>query len=111
MQEVLVGTRREPRFKDWAGPQQPERTTTSTSTSPVEGTVLNNMFPPCTKFSNLQNLNKAINGPEWHEKFEVELEQAKEHVRFCVGLMREQLAAGRHFLFEYQAWASSWDLP
>ena len=67
--------------------------------------------PPCTKFSNLQRLNKAINGPEWHEKFEVELEEAKEHVRFCVGLMREQLAAGRHFLFEHPAWASSWDLP
>ena len=67
--------------------------------------------PLCTKFSNLQNLNEAINGPEWPDQFEVELEQAKEHVRFCVGLMREQLAAGRHFLFEHPAWASSGDLP
>ena len=67
--------------------------------------------PPFIKFSNLQNLNKAINGPEWHEKFAVELEQAKAHVRFCVELMREQLAAGRHFLFEHPAWASSWDMP
>ena len=67
--------------------------------------------PPCTKFSNLQNLNKAINGPEWHEKFAAELEMAKAHVRFCVELMREQLAAGRHFLFEHPAWASSWDMP
>ena len=56
-------------------------------------------------------MNMAINGPEWHEKFEIELKQAKEHVRFCVGLMREQLAAGRHFLFEHPAWASSWSLP
>ena len=67
--------------------------------------------PPCTKFSNLQNLNKAINGPEWQEKFKDELELAKRHVRFCVELMREQLAAGRHFLFEHPAWASSWDMP
>ena len=29
---------------------------------------------PCTNFSNLQTLNKAINGPEWHNKFEIELE-------------------------------------
>ena len=42
-------------------------------------------FPPCTKFSNLQNLGKAINGPEWHEQIEIELEQAKAHVQFCVG--------------------------
>ena len=70
------------------------------------------MFPPpCTQFSNLQNLNKAIDGLEWHEKFSIELEQAKAHVRFCVEVMREQLAAGRHFLFEHPAWASSWDMP
>ena len=68
------------------------------------------MFPPCTQFSNLQKLNKAINGPEWHNKFEIELEQAKAHARFCVELMREQLASGRHFLFEHPAWASSWDM-
>ena len=52
-----------------------------------------------------------MNGPEWHEKFADSLEQAKRHVRFCVELMREQLAAGRHFLFEHPAWASSWDMP
>ena len=67
--------------------------------------------PPCTKFSNLQNLNKAINGPEWLANFEIELEKAKRHVRFCIELMREQLAAGRHFLFEHPAGASSWDMP
>lgn len=67
--------------------------------------------PSCTKLSHLQHLNEAINGPESPEKIEIELEQAKEHVRFCVGRMREQLAAGRHFLFEHPAWASSWSLP
>lgn len=67
--------------------------------------------PPCTKFSNLQNLNKAINGPEWHEKFAEELKEAEAHVRFCCELMREQLAAGRHFLFEHPAWAASWKMP
>ena len=52
-----------------------------------------------------------MNDPEWHEQFAVELEHAKAHVRFCVELMREQLASGRHFLFEYLAFASSWDMP
>ena len=52
-----------------------------------------------------------MNGPEWYEKFAIELEQAKAHVRFCIELMREQFAAGRHFLFEHPAWASSWDMP
>ena len=33
-------------------------------------------LPSCTKLSNLQNLNKAFHGPEWHEKFEIEIEQA-----------------------------------
>ena len=67
--------------------------------------------PPCTKFSNFQNLHKAINGPVWHENLAIELEQAKAHVRFCVEFMREQLAAGRHFLFKHPAWPSSWDMP
>ena len=64
------------------------------------------MFPPVYKVQQLQNLNKSFNGPEWHEEFEVELEQVKDNVRFCVGLMREQLAAGRHFLFDHPARAS-----
>ena len=61
-------------------------------------------------FSNLQNLNKAINCPEWHEKFAIELEPAKAHVRFCVELSREHLGAGRHFLFEHPAWSSRLDM-
>ena len=32
-------------------------------------------------------------------------------MRFCVELLREQLAASRHFLPEHLAWASSWDMP
>ena len=67
--------------------------------------------PPCTKFSTLQNLNKAAHGPEWEAKFAIELEKAKEHVRFCVSIMREQMAGGRHFLFEHPNSASSWSMP
>ena len=64
--------------------------------------VICSLFFDLMKFNNFQNLNKAMNGPEGHEKFAIELEQAKAHVRFCVELMREQLAAGRHFLFEHR---------
>ena len=67
--------------------------------------------PPCTEFSRLQNLNLATQGDAWRKEFEAELEKAKEHVRFCTSLMREQMAAGRHFLFEHPAWATSWDMP
>ena len=90
---------------------RPRKTTTSASTGPSASTIFNKMSVPCAKFSNPQNLNKAMNVPEWHEKCETDLEQAKARVRFCVDLMPQQLAAAKHFLFEHPAWASSWDMP
>ena len=42
-------------------------------------------FPPCTHFSMLQELNKAVhrNKPGWREKFEAEKNKAIKHIEFC----------------------------
>ena len=68
--------------------------------------------PPCTMFSNLQNLNLHMHkdDPEWMNKFNEETKKAEEHVNFCVTLYRYQLSHGRHFLHEHPWGASSWRL-
>ena len=66
--------------------------------------------PPCTFFSILQNLNLEIRNDAWKEKFHVNLEAAKEHVRFCIRLYRLQRNAGRYFLHEHPRTATSWKM-
>ena len=65
--------------------------------------------PPCTCFSVLQELNKAVHGnnPEWLEKFARETEKAIEHVEFCSALYTYQIQQGRHVLHEHHWTARS----
>ena len=64
--------------------------------------------PPCTMFSSLQNLSK-------NRRCEVEFKKAmriaKEHVKFCLGIYKIQMKAGRYFLHEHPNSASSWSMP
>ena len=68
--------------------------------------------PPCTLFSNLQELNKHIHrdDPAWLSRFESEKQKAIGHLQFCALLYRHQLRQGRHFLHEHPWGASSWKL-
>ena len=74
------------------------------------GTVLVICSPPCTKFSQLQELNLYLNDEKWAEEFEKERQLAIKHIDFCLGLMRGQQRRGRYFLFEHPAYATSWKL-
>ena len=59
--------------------------------------------PPCTLFSALQNLNgKPV--PEEYKK-------AVKMIEFAVDMCTAQSRAGRHFIFEHPATASSWKRP
>ena len=44
--------------------------------------------PPCTYFSVLQELNKAVHGakPGWEDKFNVEKAKAIKHIEFCCSI-------------------------
>ena len=68
--------------------------------------------PPCTKFSIIQNLNRFLHrdDPMWLQRFEEEVERAKEHLRFCAKIYRFQLARGKYFLHEHPKTATSWSL-
>ena len=68
--------------------------------------------PPCTLFSNLQELNKHVHrdNPIWLANFEEEKRKACRHIEFCIQLYRHQLRQGRHFLHEHPWGASSWRL-
>ena len=61
--------------------------------------------PPCTWFSTLMNLNI---GKMQQEHVWQNLEQAIGHVAFAVLLCMRQAAAGRKYVFEHPAGASSW---
>ena len=63
------------------------------------------LSPPCTAFSAMRRLSTFKRSPE---VVAAELEQAKIHVRFSVQIARIQMSAGRGFLFEHPATASSW---
>ena len=67
--------------------------------------------PPCTRFSILMNIlmNSDIT-PERRRQFHEELDEAIDHIRFCVKMYWKQLKAGRYFLHEHPAQASSWEL-
>ncbi len=64
------------------------------------------LCPMCGSFSATQNLN-YVNMTEAEVK--QKLEQALEHVRFSVELCMMQHTAGRLFVFEHPAGASSWE--
>ena len=64
------------------------------------------LCPMCGPFSTTQNLN-YINMEE--REIKDKLEQALEHVRFSVELCKMQRTAGRLFVFEHPAGASSWE--
>ena len=67
--------------------------------------------PPCVKFSILMNLLMGKNlAPERRARFHEELDEAISQLRFCFKLYRKQIAAGRYFLHEHPASASSWEL-
>ena len=68
--------------------------------------------PPCTMFSNLQELNKYVHrdNPEWLARFEEEKRKASRHIEFCIQLYRYQLRQGRHFIHEHPWGASSWKM-
>ena len=69
--------------------------------------------PPCTWFSMLQELNiaKYRDNPEWQAKYQLELEKAIRHVKFCCQLYRLQMKDGRYWLHEHPWSARSWQLP
>ena len=64
--------------------------------------------PPCTAFSAMLNLSKAKRDEEVVKK---QLEQAKDHVRFCLQLYQMQLDGKRYFVHEHPATATSWRMP
>ena len=59
----------------------------------------------CTAFSTWQRINNKFRDPV---TVKGELKRAKQHLEFCVELYREQAKAGRYFLHEHPAYASSW---
>ena len=64
--------------------------------------------PPCKRFSVLMNLLMGRNlSAGQRDKFHAELDEAIEHIRFCVKIYKKQIEAGRYFLHEHPATASS----
>lgn len=68
--------------------------------------------PPCTMFSNLQQLSLHAHrhDPQWLDFFAGEEKKAVAHIDFCMLLYRCQMRNGRHFLHERPWGASSWKL-
>ena len=68
--------------------------------------------PPCTMFSLLQELAKAVKGidKEWLDKHNGKLEETTNHTECYCLLYRYQLQRGRHFLYECPWSARSWVL-
>ena len=64
--------------------------------------------PPCTPFSQLQELSRAKRDPKVMKK---ELEDAKGHIRLCMELYRMQLKARRHFVHEHPETSRAWQMP
>ena len=62
------------------------------------------LSPPCTMFSNLQNLNRSKGSKEWLKKYE----KALELFRFSLLVCLIQQRSGRYFMLEHPSGASSW---
>ena len=69
--------------------------------------------PPCTYFSNLQELNKHNQrfNMEWMARFQDNLEKAIKHIEFCITLYKMQMDEGRYWLHEHPWGAKSWQIP
>ena len=67
--------------------------------------------PPCTTFSQLQQLNLHVHGDSWKAKFEKEKQKAVKHIVFCLKLFQLQRNRGAYFLFEHPESADSWQIP
>ena len=63
--------------------------------------------PPCTPFSNLQNLNKAKRDPRIVKE---ELAAGRAHLKVCCAEYTRQHKAGRYFVHEHPHSASSWEM-
>ena len=59
--------------------------------------------PPCSLFSQMQHLNDPPD-PE-------RLKEAISFIELCVSFARAQMRAGRLFVLEQPAYATSWDIP
>ena len=66
------------------------------------------LSPECRYFSALQNLS---NGTKDWEAFAENRRRAVMHLEFCIELCRLQEAAGRYYLLEQPANATSWQEP
>ena len=64
--------------------------------------------PPCTPFSQLQRLNRRRMRPEEMQR---RLVEGRVLLEFAAQVYHLQLAAGRHFVHEHPASASSWAEP
>ena len=62
--------------------------------------------PPCTAWSNLQNMMKHL--PGYAVKLEAAKEKSRVHLAFCVKIYRTQMSEGRYFLHEHPLGAGSW---
>ena len=63
--------------------------------------------PMCTYFSSIMRLAKlGMNADDYQTK----LDRAVRHVEFTFELIKLQMNAGRYFLFEHPAYATSWQL-
>ena len=69
--------------------------------------------PPCTMFSMLQELTKAVKkgDPQWKLRHNKLVEEATIHINFCCSLYKWQLKRGKHFVHEHPWSARSWKLP
>ncbi len=63
--------------------------------------------PPCTMFSSLQNLNAKKGEVEWEKRRRA----AEVLLTFAAAVYKLQVLAGRHFLHEHPAGATSWNHP
>ena len=60
--------------------------------------------PPCTPFSQIQNINKRRRSPEIIKK---EFEAGRRHILFCLKVYEIQLQSGRHFIHEHPKGSSA----
>ena len=65
------------------------------------------LSPMCTAFSSIQRINRDRRDPEIVHS---ELEEAKDHVRWCMRFCAMQHRSNRYFVYEHPASASSWFL-
>ncbi len=64
--------------------------------------------PMCTVFCRLQAINFAKMHPD---RVRAILARARMHLNFVCSLYEEQVRAGRHFIHEHPAMATSWEEP